>query len=95
MYDNTMQVRDGHDGDRSSVSHHDLWLSEGGFVAHNLLVAPLQSNPVLEVDFSEVLATSERHLVLKASWFTVTDADTVLGDGSIDPDNIKLRITNT
>ena len=94
MYDNTMQVRDGHDGDRSSVSHHDLWLSEGGFVAHNLLVAPLQSNPVLEVDFSEVLATSERYLELKASWFSVTDADTVLGDGTIDADNIELRITN-
>ena len=88
------KVKDVYDGDRKSISHHDLWLSEGGFVAHELLVAPVESNPVLEVDFSEVLATSERHLVLKASWFTVTDTDTVLNDGSIDPDNIKLRITN-
>ena len=84
-------------GNRKSVTQFDLLLSEGGFLAHELLVVPPALNPVLEVDFSEVRATSERYLVLEASRFSVTDFDTVLGDvgdGSIDPDKIKLRITN-
>ena len=92
--DSNGRVYDIGGGNRKSVTQFDLLLSEGGFITHKLLVAPVESNPVLEVDFSEVLATSERYLELKASWFSVTDADTVLGDGSIDADNIELRITN-
>ena len=53
-------------------------------------------DPVLEVDFSEVRATAQRHLILTQDHISVDDPDTrdPLDASKVDASNIELRITN-
>ena len=77
----------------SSVSHHDLWLSEGGIVARSVDIGKPPPNPVLEVDFGNVLAENNERLVLTENHILVSDVDTILNDGNIDASKITLRVS--
>ena len=79
-----------------SVSHHDLWLTEGEIFARLVEVAESPPNPVLRVDFSEVRATAQRPLILTQDHISVEDPDTLdpLDPTKVDASRIKFRITN-
>ena len=83
-------------GNRRSVSHHDLWLSEGEIVARSVDVGKSPPNPVLSVDFSEVRATAQRPLILTEHQIFPNDPDTRDSTDStkVDASKIKFRITN-
>ena len=80
-------VGDGGDGSRRSVSHHDLWLSEGEIVARSVDVGKSPPNPVLEVDFGNVLVDNDERLVLTEDHILVEDVDT------LDASKITLRVS--
>ena len=82
--------------DRKSVSHHDLHLQAGDIFSRPVDVRESPPDPVLEVDFSEVRATAQRHLILTQDHISVDDPDTrdPLDDTKVDASNIELRITN-
>ena len=78
---------------KRSVSHHDLWLSDGEIVAHSVDVGKSPPNPVLEVRLSRTRADSEKRLVLTENHILVSDADTLDGDNNLDASKIKLRVS--
>ena len=88
-------VRDGEDGSRRSISHHDLWLSKGEIFARLVKVAESPPNPVLRVDF-KFQVTAQRPLILTEDHLSVKDIDTrdPLDDTKVDASKIKFRITN-
>ena len=88
-------ARDVADGSRSSISHHDLWLSFGEVFARPLDVAASPPNPILEVDFSKSRTTATRPLILTEDQISVDDPDTrdPLDNAKIDASGIEFRIT--
>ena len=85
-------VSDAIDQPRYSVRHHDLWLSDEGFVARRVDVRESPSNPVLQVGFHKLQVTS--HRPLREEHISVDDVRTRLDDGSeVDATRISLRIT--
>ena len=80
-------------GSRKSVSHHDLWLSDGEIVAHSVDVGKSPPNPVLEVDFGNVQVDNDERLVLTEDHILVKDVDTILNDGTVDASKITLRVS--
>ena len=85
-------VKDGDDGSRRSVSHHDLWLSEGEIFARLVEVAESPPNPVLRVDF-KFQVTAQRPLILTQDHISVDDLDTRDVNDNVDASRIKFRIT--
>ena len=80
---------------RHSITHFDLLLSKGAFFSRGVNLAESPPNPVLEVDFSSLLGTAERNLMLHADHVLVKDPDTrdSVDDTKLDADKIKFRIT--
>ena len=85
-------VRDGDDGSMRSVSHHDLWLSEGEIFARLVKVAESPPNPILRVDF-KFQVTAQRPLILTQDHISVDDLDTRDVNDNVDASRIKFRIT--
>ena len=85
-------VKDGDDGSRRSVGHHDLWLSEGEIFARLVEVAESPPNPVLRVDF-KFQVTAQRPLILTQDHISVDDLDTRDVNDNVDASRIKFRIT--
>ena len=83
------------DGSRSSISHHDLWLSAGGIFSRPVDVGVSPPSPVLRVDFSKLQATSQRRVILREDHIRVDDVDTRDPSDAtkIDASRIKFRIT--
>ena len=77
----------------NSISHHDLWLSEGEIVARSVDVGKSPPNPVLKVDFGNVLVDNEEHLVLTEDHILVIDVDTVDVNDDLDASRITLRVS--
>ena len=93
LYRTGLLVQDIFDGSRNSISHHDLWLSEGEIFVQRVSVAKTPPNPILEADFSGTQANSGQHLVLPENHILVKDIDTVLNDDTVDASRITLRVT--
>ena len=79
---------------RHSITHFDLLLSKGAFFSRGVNLAESPPNPILEVDFSSLLGTAERTLMLHADHVLVKDPDTrdSVDDTKLDADKIKFRI---
>ena len=90
---NSGSVHDRGDGSERSISHHDLWLSEGEIVARSVDVGKSPPNPVLKVDFGNVLVDNEEHLVLTEDHILVIDVDTVDVNDDLDASRITLRVS--
>ena len=83
------------DGQRKSITHHDLLLSNWEFFMRPVEVAESPPNPFLEVDFSKFQATRQRPLILTEDHISVDDADTrdSVDGKKMDASKLKLRIT--
>ena len=90
------KVSDEDDALGRSITHHDLWLSEGEIFVRSVQVDKSAPNPVLEVDFSKFQATATRPLVLSEDHILVDDPDTrdPIDPSKVDASSIKFRITN-
>ena len=79
-----------------SITHFDLFWSDGAFFARPVTFEKLPPNPVLKVDFSNSQATSLHPLILTEDQISADDPDT--RDSSdpkkVDASKIELRITN-
>ena len=64
------------DGSRSSVSHHDFWLSDGEVFMRPVDVGESPPNPILKVDFSKLRVDSKQLVVLSEKHISVYDPDT-------------------
>ena len=77
-----------------SITHFDLFWSDGAFFARPVTFEKLPPNPILKVDFSQ--ATAGRPLILTEDQISADDPDT--RDSSdpkkVDASKIELRITN-
>ena len=81
------------DRNRRSVSHHDLWLSEGEIFFQRVSVAKTPPNPVLEVHFEKLRVNADARQVLTENHILVKDMDTVLNDDTVDASKIPLRVS--
>ena len=90
------RISDVDDGPGKSITHHDLWLSEGEIFVRSVQVDKSAPNPILEVDFSKFQATATRPLVLSEDHILVDDPDTrdPTDPSKVDASSIKFRITN-
>ena len=95
IYKSNRLAQDGDDSSKVSISHHDLWLSEGEIFVQRVSVAKTPPNPILEVHFSRARADSGQRLVLTENHILVKDVDTrdPLDDTKVNASKITLRVT--
>ena len=90
------EIEDWEDTPVTSMIHYDLSVEKREVFARLVEVAESPSNPIMKVDFGEVLRTAQRHLILTEDHISVDDPDTrdPLDDNKVDASKIELRITN-
>ena len=95
IFSSNMQVWDSDDGSRDSVSHHDLWLSEGEIFFQRVSVAKSPPNPILEVHFEKLRVNADARQVLTENHILVKDVDTrdPLDNTKVDASKITLRVS--
>ena len=79
-----------------SITHFDLFWSDGAFFARPVTFEKLAPNPILKVDFSKLQATSLHPLILTEDQISADDPDTRDSSDTtkVDASKIELRITN-
>ena len=76
-----------------SVTHFDLWLSDGEFFVRPVDVEKSPPNPFLHIDLGKARVDPGQRLVLTENHILVNDVDTVLSNGNVDASKITLRVS--